>query len=67
MDLVLEAAKSQGLWALLFVSLFVYVIKENGKREAKYQEIIANLTEKFEGIEEGLKSLNTKFEGWIKK
>ena len=38
---VLKFAASQGLWAVLFVALLFYVLKENSKREEKFQEIIA--------------------------
>lgn len=51
---VLKMAASYGVFAILFCYLLFYVLKENGKREAKYQEIIASLTEKFTLIENGL-------------
>ena len=41
---VLKMAASQGLWAVLFVLLLFYILKENSKREAKYQEIISDLS-----------------------
>lgn len=66
-EMLMNAAQSQGLWALLFVTLLAWVFKENSKREAKYQEIISKLTEKFENIEKGLDNLNDKIEGWVKK
>lgn len=46
-----------GIFAVLFFYLLMYVLKENGKREAKYQDIISNLTEKFALIESGLSGL----------
>ena len=51
---ILKMALTYGLFAVLFVYLLFYVLKENGKREAKYQEIISNLTDKFQIIENGL-------------
>jgi predicted PurR-regulated permease PerM len=63
---VIKAAAAQGVWALLAVALLFYVLRENSKREANYQSIIQNLSQRFEGIEDGLKDLNNKFEHWIK-
>lgn len=54
MDEILKAAATQGLWAILFVWLFFYVLKENSKREGKYQEIIDKLSDKF-GVVEDIK------------
>ncbi len=62
----LEVAKTQGLWAVLFVVLLFWVLKENSKREAKYQGIIEMLTQKFENIEKGIENLHDKFERWRK-
>lgn len=36
---------SNGVWAILFVFLFVYQLKDSHKREVKYQGIIDRLTE----------------------
>ncbi|MBV7275468.1 BhlA/UviB family holin-like peptide [Clostridium thailandense] len=51
---ILDLAMQQGIWAVLFVALLFFVLNENSKREAKYQEIISKLTDKFQRIEEGL-------------
>ena len=48
---VLQLAASQGLWAMLFVCLLFYVLKENSKREQSFQDIILALTEKLDTIE----------------
>ena len=37
-------AIENGVFAVLFVSLFLYVLRENAKREFKYQEIIEKLS-----------------------
>jgi len=63
---ILELAKSQGLWAALFVFLLFWVLRENGKREGKYQDIIEKLTQKFESIEQGIEKLTDKVERWGK-
>lgn len=44
---VVGVVATQGAWALLFVYMLFYVLKNNGEREKKYQEIIENLTEQF--------------------
>ncbi len=56
---ILKMAASQGLFAVLFVALLFYVLRENAKREeasekreAKYQDIIAELSNKMGVIED---------------
>ena len=51
---VLDAALSQGLWAVLAVFLLIYIVKSNERfsarqeeREKQYQELLSALTEKF--------------------
>ena len=51
---VLDAALSQGIWAVLAVSLLIYIVKSNERfsarqeeREKQYQELLSALTEKF--------------------
>ncbi|MDO4339814.1 MAG: BhlA/UviB family holin-like peptide [Eubacteriales bacterium] len=51
---VLNAALSQGIWAVLAVFLLIYVVKSNERfekkqeeREKQYQELLSALTEKF--------------------
>lgn len=48
---VLNFFKTQGPWALLFVFLLFWVLKENSKREIKYQCIIQDLSKKFDIVE----------------
>lgn len=48
---VLQLAASQGLWAVHFVALLFYVLKENSQREQNFQEIILALTEKLDTLE----------------
>lgn len=50
-DLVKEAA-SQGFGYVLFVFLFLYVLKTTGDRERRYQDLLDKLTEKFSIIED---------------
>lgn len=66
MDTVLmESAIQHGLWATLFVGLFLWVMKENSKREDGYKAIIHELTEKFGKLDESVKKLTEKLEGRI--
>ncbi|HHW03427.1 MAG TPA: bacteriocin [Thermoanaerobacterales bacterium] len=52
---ILKMAASQGLWAVLFVALLFWVLRENAKREANYQQLLQDLTNKF-GILEDVKT-----------
>ena len=56
---LIEAATTQGIWALLFVSLFLYTIKNNeklvekqDKREENYQKLLSDMTEKYAVVED---------------
>ena len=51
---VLDAALSQGIWAVLAVFLLIYIVKSNERfsarqeeREKQYQELLSALTKKF--------------------
>lgn len=51
---LMDLAAANGIWAALFVFLFIYVLYDSRKREGKYQEtikenqdIIKQLSEKF--------------------
>lgn len=46
-----EAAVNSGLWAMLFVALFVIQIRDSKNRETKYQNLINSLAEKLEIVE----------------
>ena len=41
---ILNLAIKNGLWAVLFLGLFVFVIKDSSAREKKYQQTIRDLT-----------------------
>ena len=56
---LIEAATTQGIWFLLFVSLFLYTIKNNeklvekqDKREENYQKLLSDMTEKYAVVED---------------
>lgn len=52
MDQILSLAISDGIFAVLFVWLFFYQIKDSQKREKNYQKIIDNLSEHLKTIAE---------------
>ncbi|WP_406242337.1 BhlA/UviB family holin-like peptide [Tissierella carlieri] len=37
---LMDSAAANGIWAALFVFLFIYVLYDSRRRENKYQEII---------------------------
>lgn len=56
---IIELASSQGIWTVLTIVLIFYILKNQEKRdlrqedrEKKYQEIIANLTDKLSLVED---------------
>lgn len=56
---LIEAATTQGIWVLLFVSLFLYTIKNNeklvekqDKREENHQKLLSDMTEKYAVVED---------------
>lgn len=56
---LIEAATTQGIWVLLFVSLVLYTIKNNEKlvekqdqREVNYQKLLSDMTEKYAVVED---------------
>jgi hypothetical protein len=60
----------QGPWALLFVSLLVYVIKDSRMREKKYQDTIDKLVDKLsivDAIKADIEELKKYFKGDGKK
>ena len=49
---VLNIAISNGIFATLFVSLFVYQLKDSSAREKKYQKTIDSLAKELGVVEE---------------
>ncbi len=49
---IIKMVVSYGIFAVLFIYLFFYMLKDSKVREVKYQEIITSLTDKFGVIEE---------------
>lgn len=44
-DNIISLAAANGIWAILFVFLFLYQLKDSKIRETKYQKTIDKLTE----------------------
>ena len=61
-NLMIENAIQHGLWATLFVGLFIWTMREHSRREKGYKEIIHELTEKFGAIDESIKALAAKLD-----
>ena len=55
-----ESALSQGLWAVLFVALFLWTMRSNTKREEKYREMINGLIDNLGDISEKIRKLYEK-------
>lgn len=49
---VFNVAISNGIFAVMFVALLVYVLKDSRKRESKYQNIIDALSCKLNTVDE---------------
>ena len=59
-DSIFNLAAANGIWALLFVFLFFYQLKDSKSRELKYQKTIERLTEELSvvyDIEEGIEEV----------
>ena len=71
---LIEAATTQGIWVLLFISLFLYTIKNNEKlvekqdqREVNYQKLLSDMTEKnavVEDIRNSVDEIQKKWNGF---
>ena len=48
---IIKMAISYGIFGVLFVYLFFYMLKDSKAREVKYQEIIDKITDKFAIVE----------------
>jgi len=59
---IMSVVISNGIFAILFVLLFFYQLKDSKQRETKYQKTIADLTKHIgiiEGIKEDVEQLKT--------
>lgn len=49
---ILNLAIQNGLWAVLFLGLLIYQLKDSRTREKKYQQTIENLNKHLDIVEE---------------
>ena len=66
---IIEAAAANGVWALLFLGLLIYQLKDSKKREEKYTATITSLTEglsALEGIKQDIKSIIDTIDSTVK-
>lgn len=59
LERILELAVQQGIWAVLYLYLFFRMLRENAKREEKYQGMIADLNGK---VVQGIEKINVKLD-----
>lgn len=57
---IIKLIVSQGIFAVLFVYLLFYVLKENNSREENYQRIVNELTNTLPHIEQKLADIDKK-------
>lgn len=74
MDKLFDIIASQGIWTLLSFLLIYYILKEQEKRdlrqnarELQYQELISNLTSKFDLLHFDIQDLKNKIIDSTKK
>jgi len=51
---IIRYAASQGLWAVLFVALLFYVLRENAKREERLLQCLEKLSHEYESLSRGV-------------
>ena len=49
---VFKLALSNGIWAVMFVGLLIFQLKDSAKREKKYQDTIAKLNQHLDAVED---------------
>ncbi len=49
---IISIVISNGVFAILFVWLFFYQLKDSNKRERKYQDTIENLTQRLQIVDD---------------
>ena len=59
---ILKLIVSQGIFAVLFVYLLFYVLKENSTRETNYQNIVKQLSVTLPNIEQKIDEITKKLD-----
>ena len=49
---VFKLALSNGIWAVMFVGLLIFQLKDSAKREKKYQDTIAKLNQYLDTVQD---------------
>jgi len=49
---VFKLALSNGIWAVMFVGLLIFQLKDSAKREKKYQDTIAKLNQHLDTVQD---------------
>jgi preprotein translocase subunit YajC len=64
---ILTQMITQGVFAVLFTYLLLFVLRENGKREQKYQELLKSLSENYDVLRSNFCDFKKLLEGQIRK
>ena len=59
---ILEVALQQGIWAALYIYLFFRMLKENGTREERYQQMIDHLSS---NIAAGIEDIQNRLDAFM--
>ena len=61
-DAGIQAIVQQGVWCILFIILFMYTMKRNTEREAKYEAILNEQSQSLNRISETMDKMNSKID-----
>ena len=64
---ILVQALSNGIFAGLFIWLLFFVLKENAKREEKYQKLLEELSKNYECLKDAFCLFKEDFSSYLKK
>jgi hypothetical protein len=60
---ILSFFEKQGPWALLFVLLFLWVLRENQRRETRLIDVIDRLSDKYDEMSTDLRDIKDSLHG----
>lgn len=61
-DAGIQAIVQQGVWCILFIILFVFTMKRNTEREAKYEAILNEQSQLLNKISDTMYKMNSKID-----